>query len=188
MSGGMNRHLAGLMRIKNLKLILEQINAHDHWHDIIITPRKWYWLPKKPRWIEIKGRNIGDKEQIRTLLPSTYAIVADELDTQESLNTLTLHTKSKLIMQLCMDLHLFVDPHADNFIIKYRPETNDYTISIVDTEHFPSMVGLKEEPFFNNHIEWYIYLGAKYFQDAFLQTKYDRQKAQNFYNPYTLTW
>ena len=91
-------------------------------------------------------------------------------------------------MQLCMDLHLFVDPHADNFVIKYRPATDDYSISIVDTEHFPSMVGLKEEPFFNNHLEWYIYLAAKFFQDAFLQTKKARRKAQKLFNPCALQW
>jgi len=188
MSGGINRHIAGLTRIKNLELVQEQIKQHKRWKHLIITPRKWYWLPQKHRWIEIKGRNIGDKKHIITQIPSTYAIIADELDTKENLNTLSSQAKGELIMQLCMDLHLFVDPHADNFIVKYKPENNDYSISIVDTEHFPSMVGLKEEPFFNNHLEWYIYLGAKFFQDAFLQTKHSRKKAQKTLNPYELKW
>jgi hypothetical protein len=87
-----------------------------------------------------------------------------------------------------MDLHLFVDPHADNFIIKQKENSKEHTISIVDTEHFPSMVGLKEEPFFNNHTEWLLYLGAKYFQDAFLQTKNSRKKAQNKLNPCAIKW
>ena len=153
MSGGNNRHIAGLTRIKNLELVAEQILNHSRWKDVIIMPRKWYWLPQKPRWMEIKGTNVGEQhEQITTLMPSTYAIIADELDITEDLHTLSSQAKSELIMQLCMDLHLFVDPHADNFIIKYRPVEKDYTISIVDTEHFPSMVGLKEEPFFNKDI------------------------------------
>jgi len=188
MSGGNNRHIAGLTRIKNLELVSEQINNHPRWKDIIIMPRKWYWLPQKPRWMEIKGINIGEHEQITTIMPSTYAIIADELNVTEELHILTSQEKSELIMQLCMDLRLFVDPHADNFIIKYRPTENDYTISIVDTEHFPSMVGLKEEPFFNNHMEWYIYLAAKFFQDAFLQTKQSRQKAQKKLNPCAIRW
>ena len=187
MSGGINRHIAGLTRMKNLELIQEQIQQHERWKNLIITPRKWYWLPKKPRWIEIKGRNIGEKKQIITHIPSTYAIIADELDTKEN-HALSYQEKSELIMQLCMDLHLFVDPHADNFIIKYNPTYKDFTISIVDTEHFPSMVGLKEEPFFNNHLEWYLYLGAKFFQDAFLQTKCSRKKAQKRFNPCALRW
>jgi hypothetical protein len=188
MSGGINRHIAGLTRIKNLELITDQIENHPRWKNSIITPRKWYWLPQKPRWIEINGRNIGESKQITTLIPSTYAIIADELDITENVHTLSSQEKSELIMQLCMDLHLFVDPHADNFVIKYRPTYNDYTISIVDTEHFPSMVGLKEEPFFNNHLEWYIYLAAKFFQDAFLQTKKSRRKAQKIFNPCAITW
>jgi hypothetical protein len=87
-----------------------------------------------------------------------------------------------------MDLQLFVDPHGDNFIVKYNEADKDYHISIVDTEHFPSLVGLKEQPFFNNHLEYYVFLGAKYFQDAFLQTKFDRKEAQNYISPCALQW
>src|SRR5579863_4656689 len=74
MSGGNNRHIAGLTRIKNLELVLEQINNNKRWKDVIITPRKWYWIPQRPRFIEIKGHNIGDKKQITTHIPSIYAI------------------------------------------------------------------------------------------------------------------
>jgi hypothetical protein len=188
MSGGMNRHLAGLTRVRNLELIKEEIDRHDRWKDSIITPRKWYWLPKKQRWMEIKGHNIGNEKEMYTLMPSVYAIVADELDTKEDAPLLSLQKRSELVMQLCMDLQLFVDPHGDNFIVKHTKEADKYTISIVDTEHFPSLVGLKEQPFFNNHLEYYVYLGAKYFQDAFLQTKFDRIEAQNYISPCALQW
>jgi hypothetical protein len=188
MSGGINRHIAGLTRIKNLELIREQITEHPRWAENIITPRKWYWLPQKPQYIEITGKNINDKKEIKTYIPGTYAIIADELDTKEDSINLSSQEKSELIMQLCMDLHLFVDPHSDNFIIKHKENSIDYTISIVDTEHFPSMVGLKEEPFFNNHIEWYIYLAAKFLQDAYMQTKYSRRQAQKKFNPCAIQW
>jgi hypothetical protein len=188
MSGGMNRHVAGLTRIKNLELVKKQIDNHPRWHDKIKTPRKWYWLPKRHRWMEINGYNIAGKKEISTLMPSVYAIIADEIDTTEDAPLLSYQQKSELIMELCMDLHLFVDPHADNFVIKYQQDLNDYHLSIVDTEHFPSIVGLQEEPFFNNHFEWYLYLGAKYFQDAFLQTKNDRRSAQFKINPCALEW
>jgi len=188
MSGGMNRHIAGLTRVRNLELVNQQIQDNPRWNGKVITPRKWYWIPKKPRWIEIRGYNIGSEKEISTLMPSVYAIIADELDTKEDAPFLSLQKRSELVMQLCMDLQLFVDPHGDNFIVKQNKETGDYTISIVDTEHFPSLVGLKEQPFFNNHLEYYVYLGAKYFQDAFLQTKLDRREAQNFISPCELVW
>lgn len=188
MSGGMNRHIAGLMRIRNLELVKQQISNHERWNNKVITPRKWYWLPKKPRWIKINGYNIGDKNELSTLIPGVYAIIADFIDTKEDAPLLSSQQKSELIMELCMDLRLFVDPHADNFVIKYQKDTNDYSISIVDTEHFPSIVGLQEEPFFNNHLEWYLYLGAKYFQDAFLQTKNDRREAQFKVNHCAIKW
>jgi hypothetical protein len=188
MSGGMNRHVAGLTRIKNLEIINNEIEHHPRWKGNITTPRKWYWLPKKPRWMKITGYNIGGKKELSTLMPGVYAIIADTLDTKEDAPLLTFQKRSELVMELCMDLHLFVDPHSDNFVFKYNKETNNYHISIVDTEHFPSIVGLKEEPFFNNHLEWFIYLGAKYFQDAFLQTKNDRREAQYKSNPCALQW
>jgi hypothetical protein len=188
MSGGMNRHIAGLTRVRNLELVKNQIDSHPRWNNKIITPRKWYWIPQKHRWIEIRGHNIGTEKEISALLPSVYAIVADALDTKEDAPLLSMPKRSELVMQLCMDLNLFVDPHGDNFIVKHNTELDDYTISIVDTEHFPSLVGLKEQPFFTNHLEYYVYLGTKYFQDAFLQTKFDRKAAQNCVNPCELLW
>lgn len=188
MSGGMNRHIAGLTRVKNLELVKNQIDNHPRWKNRIITPRKWYWIPKKPHWIQINGYNIGKEKEASTLMPSVYAIVADALDTKEDAPLLSLNKRSELVMQLCMDLQLFVDPHGDNFIVKYNKEIDDYYISIVDTEHFPSLVGLKEQPFFNNHLEYYVYLGTKYFQDAFLQTKFDRRQAQNHTSPCEIKW
>lgn len=189
MSGGMNRHVAGLTRVKNLEIVNNQIESNPRWKGKITTPRKWFWLPKRARWMHINGYNIGGKKEISTIMPGTYAIIADTLDTTEEAPMLSAQQRSELIMELCMDLHLFVDPHSDNFVIKQNQATNDYQISIVDTEHFPSMVGLKEEPFFNNHLEWFLYLGAKYFQDAFLQTKNDRREAQQLgISPCALKW
>jgi hypothetical protein len=188
MSGGMNRHIAGLTRVRNLELVKQQIDDHPRWKNKIITPRKWYWIPKKPRWMEIRGHNIGNEEEISTLMPGIYAIIADELDTKEDAPLLSFQKRNELVMQLCMDLQLFVDPHADNFVVKHHKETDEYHVSIVDTEHFPSLVGLKEQPFFSNHIDYFVYLGAKYFQDAFLQTKFDRKEAQNYISPCALQW
>lgn len=188
MSGGINRHIAGLTRIRNLELVKEQINNHPRWKNTVITPRKWYWLPKKPRWIHINGWNIGNKKELSTLIPSTYAIIADALDTTEDAPQLSAQKRSELIMEFCMDMHLFVDPHGDNCTLKHNKETDTYHISIVDTEHFPSIVGLQEEPFLNNHLDYYLYLSAKFFQDAFLQTKSDRRNAQCKVNPCALKW
>lgn len=188
MADGVNRHVIGVTRIKNLELIKKEINKHPRWKNRVTTPRKWFWLPKNAQWIQIDGKNIGEKKEISTILPSTYAIIADELDTSKDTTLLSSQEKNKLIMELCMDLHLFVDPHSDNFIVEYNKKNKDYHISIVDTEHFPSIVGLKEEPQFNNHLEWYIYLMGKCFQDMFLQTKQDRKNAQKQSSPLAVPW
>lgn len=188
MSGGMNRHIAGLTRIKNLEIVNDEINNNPRWKNKITTPRKWYWLPKKQRWMQIEGYNIGGKKELSTLMPGIYAIIADTIDTNENAPLLSSQQRSELVMELAMNLHLFIDPHSDNFVLKQNETADDYHISIVDTEHFPSIVGLKEEPFFNNHLEWFLYLGAKYFQDAFLQSKNDRREAQYKSSPCALQW
>jgi hypothetical protein len=54
-------------------------------------------------------------------------------------------------------------------------EKNSGKIIIVDTEHFPSFVGLKEEITFNNYTEWYLYLAGKCFKNEFLLTKKERR-------------
>lgn len=188
MSGGINRHIAGLTRIKNLELIQEQIAQHPQWKDRVTAPRKWYWLPKHPFWLDIRGKNIGQKAEVRTKIPGIYAVIADEIDTKDYTPSLSYQERNELVMELCMDLQLFVDPHSDNFVVKYNEHDGHYHITIVDTEHFPSVVGLKEEPFFTSHLEWGLYLSAKFFQDAFLQTKQDLKNAQTRINPYALQW
>lgn len=188
MSGGINRHVAGLMRIKNLELVQEQIALNETWKDLVTAPRKWFWLPKNPFWFDIRGKNIGGKAEIHTRMPGIYAIIADEIDTTDDAPGLSSQQRSELIMKLCMDLRLFVDPHSDNFTVKYNYLDGKYHITIVDTEHFPSIVGLKEEPFFTSHLEWGLYLSAKFFQDAFLQTKEDLRLAQTRISPCALQW
>ena len=84
MGGGINRHLSGFTRVKNLEEIRKKIEANPEWNELIDTPRKWFWLPKNPRWIEVRSKNIGPSGELKTELPAMYGIVADFIENDKS--------------------------------------------------------------------------------------------------------
>lgn len=177
MSGGTNRHVGGLPRIMNRKHILAWAEKNARWKNHIAIPRKWFWIPKNPMWIELKGNNIGNKHEVTTFLPGTYALVADYINTQEP-ETDFIDERSQIIMDLCNALDMFVDPHTNNFIIKKHPITGKPFVTIIDTEHFPTMIGLKEKTFFADHVSWITYMASKCLEDIYFRPKSLRLKAQ----------
>lgn len=170
MAGGANRHFAGLTRIANKNNLEQRIAQHDRWQTMIKFPRKWYWTPHKQRYIHITGHNIGGHKKIHTRIPSVYAIVADEIITTEQ-EPMPKHAKKRLVMEFCNDMHLLVDPHYTNYIFKRDPVTQKLYIYIIDTEHFPTMVGIKNQKEFFSHTRWYTYLVGKCFHDMYSRTK-----------------
>lgn len=176
MGGGSGRHIAGLTRVKNLKLMQEQITLHPYWHDHLVTPRKWFWLPKNTPWITLKGTNIKPNKTISNSIPGTYAIIADAIDTTDSYK-LAPREQRKMVMQFCNDMGLSVDPHAKNFIFHKHPTKDEPIMALVDTEHFPTIVGLKDEKEFESHGQWYRFLVNKGFNDIYMRTKKDRNEA-----------
>jgi hypothetical protein len=176
MGGGANRHLSGLTRIKTLKIIKKQIALMPRWATHVEFPRKWFWVPHNSKNIVIKGKNISDTP-LETTLPSIYAIVADAIETDKEI-PIDLKRKKRMVMQLCNDLHVYIDPHFNNYFFLQDKNLNKFKIVIVDTEHFPTMVGLKHKKHFRNHHSWYMYLASKCAHDMFFQTKYDLKKAR----------
>lgn len=49
---------------------------------------------------------------------------------------------------------------------------------IIDTEHFPTMIGLKEPLEFEVYSEWYVKLSIKCLKDNFLRDKHTRRTLQ----------
>ncbi len=186
MGNGASRHLSGLTRVQNLKRVNHQIAQLPRWADHVKTPRKWFWLPKQEDNIIIEGQNIGGKEYISTVLPSVYAIVADAMPIDQEIPIPT-GKKKKMVMQLCNDLDVYVDPHFDNFIFLEDPIRKKFNIVIIDTEHFPTMVGLKHKKQFRNHSSWYMYLSMKCISDMFFQTKQDLINAQTYHRELMLS-
>lgn len=156
MGGGINRHLLGFTRIKNLAHINKKLKENKNWASLIKTPRKWFWLPKNPTWIDIEGENLGDSGHAHAIIPGTYAIVADAITSNQTFSIKNAKHRKKAL-KLCNYLDLYVDPHIDNFMI----EEGTGKIAIIDTEHFPSLVGFKEKRFISSYFDWYMKLMYK---------------------------
>lgn len=173
MGGGANRHLTGMTRIRNRNLIQETIESLPRWKNHVEIPRKWYWLPKKQKDLTLIGRNIGGHEEIKTTIPALYAIIEDEIEIKKETNRITPRKKRKLIIELCNDLHIYLDPHPHNYAFIEDKKTKQFKIALVDTEHFPTMAGIETKVQFKNHLGWYTYLTQNYLSRLYGQTKKD---------------
>ncbi len=176
MAGGANRHITGLTRIPNLHEVKKIIANHPKWHQRVKIPRKWFWLPEQANDIKLEGKNLDSQKKIITnSLPDTYAVIADAIEISNNL-LISNKIKNKIIIRLCNDLNLIVDPHENNFIFQQDPITKKLVIIIIDTEHFPTMVGLSGKNTFKNHIDFYASLVAHCAQRMFFcgKNRYQR--------------
>jgi hypothetical protein len=182
MGGGVNRHIAGLTRVRNAHAIQERIKQDPYWSTFIDTPRKWFWLPKNTPWIEVTGTNIGAKKTVQTLIPGTYAVIADAIESEKKLSLTNAGGYRHLTMSLCNYLQMRQDPHLDNFII----EKNTKKLVIIDTENFATNVGFKQNIQFPSYYSWYRTLANKCMKDWFFRTKQDRLYAQHHKNEFAM--
>ena len=167
MGGGVNRHLSGFTRIKNAEKFRTIVDNNPYWKSRVDIPRKWYWLPKDAQWITISGSNIGHYKQVSIDIPGTYCIIADAIDLERSMTLVNAEDRIES-MALCNTARFIIDPHIDNFAI----ERTSKKIVLVDTEHFPTMVGFKKDVGeFSNQASWYINLVSEAADDIFLRDK-----------------
>lgn len=183
MAGGMNRHLAGFTRIPNAEIIKERIAESPKWSKIMEVPRMWYWLPQNPRWITLEGKNIGNSGPCSSTIPAIYGVIADAIEAER---VFSLSNKEDCDFGLAFAKYIGnrIDAHVDNL----RVEKGTGKIVIIDTEHFPTMVGLKEPMEFNDYKSWYLQLSGKCFKAMYLRTKKARRELQHHPMPelYTL--
>ena len=175
MGGGINRHLSGFTRIKNLQEVKRKIAASPKWAPLVDFPRKWYTHPKQSKWIHITGKNIGTKAVQTTKIPSIYCIVADAIEAEKTLS-LRSPADRNLALSLCNYLDQYIDSHIENFMLEKQTKK----IVIIDTEHFPSVVGFQgKQGTFQSYTQWYLHLAGKCLHDTFFTTKKDFKDMQN---------
>lgn len=180
--GSAMRHLTGFTRIKNLEAMKQIIQSNPYWAARISWPRKWFWEPDNNKWFEIVGTNIGRRKKTRIELPAVYGVICDAIDAERELSILN-RSNRKLGMSLSQFLRYRIDPHLKNFLI----EKGTNKIVIVDTEHFPTLVGLKKEMRAKTYSAWYLKLTGKFLSDNLFRNKKTRRNLQLFpLSPYLL--
>lgn len=174
MGGGVNRYLSGFTRIKNLERLKKYIEKDETWAHKIDFPRKWFWRPRENRSFVLTGVNIGELEATNQIeLPSVYALVCDEVSIGHTFS-LTSKEDRDTALELSNYLQQQIDPHINNFVI----DKINHKIVLIDTEHFPTMVGLEQPATCTTYLTWYLDLSWKMFQDSFCRTKRTRREFQ----------
>jgi len=173
MGGGVNRYLAGFSRVKNRAMIQEHIDAHPEWKNILSSPRKWFWRPEQTRFFELCSTHMGCSDRC-IQLPSVYAIVCDAIDADHTLS-ITNGDNRRLGIETSHFFGARVDPNIQNFMV----EKETKKLVLVDTEHFPTMVGLREPLEYDNYIAWYCELMRKCLKDSLFRSKKERHAYQH---------
>lgn len=169
--GGSLRHVMGFTRVRNVEFIQEKIKNHPYWSKRIDLPRKWFWLPKKPKFIEITGKNVGDKKTQTIQIPAVYGIICDEIKSEITNNSLY----KQEFLNLCSFLEYTLDANPKNFKID-----KNGTMVIIDTEHFTTLIGIEKKLVpFNSYSDWYLTIASKYIKENFLSPKNYRSIRQN---------
>ncbi len=207
MSGGVMRHSTGFGRIPNLDIIRKHVADDPCWDALITMPDKWFWQPDNVRQLVVEGKNIGPNPSMKVTLPSVYAIVADLIIPEKRMSLIS-KKDARLCLDLCHYCDYCIDPNISNFVLErnIEPRTKKYTVPIpdnannhqrmvanymqelldddlslciYDTEHFRTLVGIKDAPFHtSNYVSWYLKLSKKFMRDKFFKFKYERIEAQ----------
>lgn len=163
--GGCIRHLAGFTRVKNAQRCRKKIAQSEKWKDKVILPRKWFWIPEKSGWINIKAYNLGE-QPFKVSLPKTYAIIADAIELENKNPT----------DETCLELSDFFDYNIDPHKVNFLTEKHTGKIALIDTEHFPTMIGATEKvkPA-KDYITWYTNITKYYVKNNFFAFKNERK-------------
>lgn len=172
-AGGMNRHLTGLTRIKNLEYVRKLRDQHPVWKETITFPRKWHWLPRTQQWLTVKGYNIGTNGTLTTTFPAIYAVIADEINIERTFQQ-SKQEDRHIAMAFSKHVHSFIDAHIDNFV----DEKYTGKIAVIDTEHFPSVLGFRQEPPGEGYCAWYSHMANKMIGETFFRSKQARKAVQ----------
>lgn len=167
---GNTRHLSGFTRIHNLEAARKALSKDPQYRYYLDFPRKWYWIPQSQPYLTITWHDQHHKHQETIKLPGIYGIVCDYIETDKVIQQQEIHTLRQISVDVGNYLHNIIDSHVDNFV----PEKNSNKIVIIDTEHFPTMVGLDKEMSANGYVQWWIELAGKWLKTAFLRTKQKR--------------
>lgn len=166
--GGCLRHFGGFTRVKNAQITLEKLKNSD-WETRVTLPRKWFWIPEEASWINMNLVNLDEQEKTFQI-PGIYGILCDAIDLDDH-----ARPEDAECLALSTFLEYTIDPHVINFL----KEKNSGKIAIIDTEHFPTLIGATEKinPA-KTYSSWYFEMTKHYLSNNFFYLKDSRIKRQ----------
>lgn len=173
LGGGTNRHLMGFTRLKNRSYVLQKLSQNPYYTNHIEIPRKWFWLPKNAPWLKISGQHLGSEIIPSKRIPAIYGIICDYIDIERTFS-LKNQTDRRIALQLSNYLQQVIDPHINNFVI----EKNTNKLVLIDTEHFPTLVGYENPPHCKSYVQWYTHLSSNALYSIYGRLKSERKAAQ----------
>jgi len=171
---GNMRHLSGFTRIHNLEAAKKALAKDPEYRYYIDFPRKWYWIPNSQPYLTIDWHDQHHSHHEKIKLPGIYGIICDFIETDKKIQHQEKHTLRQISVDVGNYLHNIIDSNVENFV----PEKDSNKIVIIDTEHFPTMVGLDKEMNSNGYIQWYLELTFKYLKTLLMRPKQNRIKDQ----------
>jgi len=175
---GCTRYMLGFTRLKNLEMMKRMVEDSPYWKEKIDFPRKWFWMPEDYPWIHLAGYHISGYEKIAIDIPGAYAIIADAIEVKREFSIKKKEDRDRGVA-ICNYLECLMDPHSSNFVIEDK--TNK--IVIIDTEHSPTMVGLKDPIHMESYSQWYSFLFKRGLYEYFGRKKKDRKELQKNSRP-----
>jgi hypothetical protein len=167
--GGNLRHLSGFTRIPNLYFTRDILYQDKTYRALLDFPRKWFWEPEKTAWLNIEWKHVSNKQHFKTSFPCIYGVICDFIIPDENQPEKSL---KRLSIEISNHLNFLLDPHEGNAV--REKDTNK--IVIIDTEHFPTMLGLKTKMYAKNYFNWLLQLSMKYVETRFCRNKKERNK------------
>lgn len=169
---GTVRHTIGFSRIVTSENIMTKAAKNPRWANYLTVPKKWFWLPKNPRWLKITGYNIGIHGTQSICVPSIYAVIAEEINCSAT----NCKPNPKECLEISNFLQCAVDPNYSNF----RIEDSSKKLAIIDTESFSLLMGYEEGQIkpFKTYKSFYCRPAIRFLQRKLFQDKQTRRQNQ----------
>lgn len=169
--GGSLRHLCGFTRIPNLHRVKAELAKHPHYKNKIKFPQKWFYIPDNTYWLNITWHNPYKEKTTDISMPAIYCIIADYIEIDQHAQ----QTHHRYLRNVSMDvvnfLQFAIDPHNGNFVFE---KNNPNDLFIIDTEHFPTVIGLEHGMRAKNYMSWYIEMSANFVKEVLFTSKKER--------------
>ena len=171
---GACRHIIGFSRVKNSAYIMQRAATDPHWAQRLTVPKKWFWLPAQPQWLKITGYHIGHNSPQTIVIPAIYAVIAEEIQCHD--------TDCKPDPKECLACSAFLKCATDPNYSNFRIETQSGKLAIIDTEHFPLLMGLDPDHIrpFKTYKGFYSRAAMRFIHRKLFQDK--RTRRANQYN------